>query len=134
METKVKIDPSSSKLLLEFSWAGEDGSTTTQIIVPPTVPSAPAAAPPPTAPVPKPVKSGEFTLEEVAKHNTKDDLWVVVEGQVLNVTKFLPEHPGGEKAILLYGGKDATEEFLMLHDPKVIPRYAPDAVIGKLKA
>lgn len=47
--------------------------------------------------------------------------------------QFLPDHPGGEKAILLYAGRDATEEFNMLHDPKVIPRYAPDAVIGKLK-
>ena len=58
---------------------------------------------------------------------------MIVDGQVLDVTKFLPDHPGGEKAILLYAGRDATEEFNMLHDPKVIPRYAPDAVIGKLK-
>jgi cytochrome b involved in lipid metabolism len=31
----------------------------------------------------------------------------------------LPDHPGGEKAILLYAGRDATEEFNMLHDKKV---------------
>jgi cytochrome b involved in lipid metabolism len=47
--------------------------------------------------------------------------------------QFLPDHPGGEKAILIYAGRDATEEFNMLHDPKVIPRYAPDAVIGSVK-
>lgn len=74
-----------------------------------------------------------FTLEDVAKHNKKDDVWVVVNGQVLDVTSFLPDHPGGEKAILLYAGRDATEEFNMLHDPKVIPRYAADSVIGDLK-
>jgi flavocytochrome c len=74
-----------------------------------------------------------FSIEEVAKHNKKDDVWVVVDGQVLDVTNFLPDHPGGEKAILLYAGRDATEEFNMLHDPKVIPRYAPDAVIGTVK-
>jgi len=74
-----------------------------------------------------------FSMEEVAKHNKKDDIWVVVDGQVLDVTSFLPDHPGGEKAILLYAGRDATEEFNMLHDPKVIPRYAPDAVIGTVK-
>ncbi|KAL7411209.1 FAD binding domain-containing protein [Mrakia frigida] len=77
-------------------------------------------------------KMGVYTAEEVAKHNTKDDCWVIVSGEVLDVTKFLPDHPGGEKAIMLYSGRDATEEFLMLHDPKVIPRYAADAVIGKL--
>ncbi|PBK74247.1 Flavocytochrome c [Armillaria solidipes] len=79
------------------------------------------------------VKASSFTADEVAKHNKKDDIWVIVDGQVLDVTNFLPDHPGGEKAILLYAGRDATEEFNMLHDPKVIPRYAPDAVIGTLK-
>ncbi|KAL4252621.1 Fumarate reductase [Abortiporus biennis] len=91
-----------------------------------------AAAPSPAAPAPSSGKR-EFTVEEVAKHNKKDDIWVIVDGQVLDVTKFLPDHPGGEKAIILYAGRDATEEFNMLHDPKVIPRYAPDAVIGTVK-
>lgn len=97
--------------------------------------SAPASTPdaPPAAPAGKNT-SGAYTLQEVAQHNKKDDIWVVIDGQVLDVTKFLPDHPGGEKAILLYAGRDATEEFNMLHDPKVIPRYAPDAVIGKVKA
>jgi hypothetical protein len=35
------------------------------------------------------------------------------------LSQFLPDHPGGEKAIILYAGRDATEEFNMLHDPKV---------------
>merc|ERR1719336_1418724 len=73
---------------------------------------------------------GGLTMEEVAKHTTKSDCWVVVAGQVLNVTKFLGEHPGGELAILTFAGKDATEEFNMIHPPDVIPKYAPDAVIG----
>ena len=74
-----------------------------------------------------------YTMDEVAAHNKKDNIWVVIDGQVLDVTSFLPDHPGGEKAILLYAGRDATEEFNMLHDPKVIPRYAPDSVIGRVK-
>ncbi len=36
-----------------------------------------------------------------------------VDGQVLDVTSFLSEHPGGELAILTFAGKDATEEFNM---------------------
>eukprot|EP00438_Fugacium_kawagutii_P036719 Skav213892 [mRNA] locus=scaffold245:222229:224495:- [translate_table: standard] len=52
-------------------------------------------------------------MTEVAKHNSKTDCWVVVEGQVLDVTSFLSEHPGGELAILTFAGKDATEEFNM---------------------
>merc|ERR1712232_608845 len=79
-----------------------------------------------------PPGDGGITLAEVAKHNTKADCWVVVNEQVLNVTKFLSEHPGGELAILTFAGKDATEEFNMIHPPDVIPKYAPDAIIGKV--
>merc|ERR1712216_565081 len=75
---------------------------------------------------------GGYTLEEVAKHTTKTDCWGVVSGQGLDVTKFLGEHPGGELAILTFGGKDATEEFNMIHPPDVIPKYAPYAPIGAL--
>merc|ERR1711953_1568567 len=75
---------------------------------------------------------GGYTMEEVAKHVTKGDCWVVVAGQVLDVTSFLSQHPGGELAILTFAGKDATEEFNMIHPPDVIPKYAPDAIIGKL--
>merc|ERR1712038_1113002 len=74
--------------------------------------------------------SGGYSMDEVKKHTTKGDCWVVVSGQVLNVTKFLGEHPGGELAILTFAGKDATEEFDMIHPPDVIGKYAPDAVIG----
>merc|ERR1712217_952718 len=47
-----------------------------------------------------------------------------------DVTSFLSQHPGGELAILTFAGKDASEEFNMIHPPDVIPKYAPDAVIG----
>jgi hypothetical protein len=53
-----------------------------------------------------------------------------VSGEVLDVTNFLKDHPGGELAILTFAGKDATEEFNMIHPPDVIGKYAPDAVIG----
>merc|ERR1719146_517378 len=75
---------------------------------------------------------GGYSMAEVAKHTTKADCWVVVSGQVLNVTNFLSQHPGGELAIITFGGKDATEEFNMIHPPDVIPKYAPDAIIGVL--
>merc|ERR1712226_1730886 len=71
-----------------------------------------------------------YTMEEVAKHTTKSDCWVVVDGKVLNVTNFLSQHPGGELAIITFGGKDATEEFNMIHPPDVIGKYAPDVTIG----
>jgi cytochrome b involved in lipid metabolism len=73
-----------------------------------------------------------YSLDEVAKHNNKNDCWVVVNGDVLDVTSFLSSHPGGELAIVTFAGKDASEEFNMIHPPDVIPKYAPDAIIGVL--
>merc|ERR1711879_562691 len=68
----------------------------------------------------------------MGKHTSKTDCWVVVNGEGLDVTKFLKEHPGGELAILTFAGRDASEEFNMIHPPDVIPKYAPDAVIGAI--
>jgi len=73
-----------------------------------------------------------FTKEEVAKHNKEGDCWVIVNGQVLDVTHFLKDHPGGKKSILLFAGKDASEEFNMLHKPDVVSKYAPQCIIGKI--
>merc|ERR1711939_524066 len=73
-----------------------------------------------------------ITKEEVAKHNNKQSCWVILHDRVLDVTDFLKDHPGGELAILTFAGKDATEEFDMIHPPDVIEKYAPNAIIGKL--
>jgi cytochrome b involved in lipid metabolism len=39
------------------------------------------------------VPEKEYTLEEVAKHNTKDNLWIAVKGVVLDLTNWVDEHP-----------------------------------------
>ncbi|GMM35340.1 Cyb5 protein [Saccharomycopsis crataegensis] len=52
-----------------------------------------------------------FSFEEVAKHNTADDLWMVIDGKVYDCTKFLPEHPGGEEVVIDCGGIDASQPF-----------------------
>ncbi|KAK7201752.1 flavoprotein subunit-like protein [Novymonas esmeraldas] len=71
-----------------------------------------------------------FTRAEVAKHNKESDCWCIIRGQVLNLTEFLPDHPGGKQSVLMYAGKDATKEFDLVHQPEVIEKYTPEAVIG----
>mgnify|MGYP000885785574 CR=1 FL=1 len=54
-----------------------------------------------------------FTAEEVARHGTPDDCWVICEGRVLDVTGFLARHPGGVGALSKAGraGCDVTTHF-----------------------
>lgn len=145
LETVIQVNPSSSQVSLNVHWGkgGQQAQLTPAPAVSAPTPApasapasaaAPAAAAAPTG-APKPGEKRalkEYTMEEVAKHNKPDDIWVVVNGQVLDVTNFYPKHPGGPKAILMYAGKDASEEFNMIHDPNVIEKYAPYTIIGTL--
>merc|ERR1719440_2606924 len=74
-----------------------------------------------------------FTKEDVASHNSKSSCWVILHDRVLDVTDFLKDHPGGELAILTFAGKDATEEFDMIHPPDVIDKYlSKDSIVGSV--
>jgi uncharacterized protein YcbX len=52
-----------------------------------------------------------YTLEEVAKHRTPEDCWVIADGGVYDITKWHHEHPGGSKLLLEHGGEDASVMF-----------------------
>jgi len=145
-QTTIQVDPSTNRVNLEISWnnnnnnniSGPFATSTPNVVGPSTVVSAPTQNLTTTSPVQatpgKTVdRNREYTLEEIAKHNTEKDCWVIVNGQVLDVTDFLKDHPGGKKAIMIYAGRDATEEFNMLHKADVVEKYAPDSIIGKVK-
>lgn len=71
--------------------------------------------------------------DEVAKHNSEESCYVIVHGQVYDVTEFLPEHPGGKKIILKYAGKDATEEYDPIHPPGTLEENLPkEKCLGKV--
>ncbi|SPO02223.1 related to fumarate reductase [Cephalotrichum gorgonifer] len=135
-QISLHIDPSQpGKVTVDWS-SGASAPAVTASAPAATTSAAPAAGAQKSGkPDPKKfeIPAKEYTMEEVAKHNKKDDLWVVVKGVVMDLTNWLDEHPGGPQAILNFMGRDATEEFEMLHDDEVIPKYAPSQVIGRVK-
>ncbi len=77
--------------------------------------------------------SRSFSPEEVARHNTAEDCWIIVNGQVFDVTRFLAEHPGGKKVLLKVAGQDASAQFAQFHKPEVLVQYSPQLRLGQLE-
>src|SRR3989344_9036706 len=64
----------------------------------------------------EPVISQEYTIVQVATHKDASSCWTVIDSNVYDLTKWIPQHPGGEKAILGLCGKDGSAAFHGQHD------------------
>ncbi len=53
----------------------------------------------------------QYTLAQVAIHNSKASCWTTIGGSVYDITAYVPKHPGGEKKILQVCGKDGSSLF-----------------------
>lgn len=59
--------------------------------------------------------AAEYTLADVAVHNTSADCWAIINGSVYDLTTWIPRHPGGERAIEGLCGKDGSAAFNTQH-------------------
>lgn len=76
----------------------------------------------------------EVSSDELAKHNTKEDCWIALRGQVYNVTRYLDYHPGGPDEIMRSAGGDATDLFNEVHRWINYPVILAKCLIGPYKA
>lgn len=65
--------------------------------------------------------SSPIPLSEVARHNTPEDCWTAVNGQVYDMTDFIARHPAGPAGIIEMCGVDATEIFASEHAGQAEP-------------
>lgn len=86
---------------------------------------APAAAPAAPAPALK-----EYTYDEVAQHNKEGDCWIIIDLQVIDVSKYTDDHPGGADQILKYAGREDEDEFEMVQHSKDAVKLMKSMVIG----
>lgn len=67
-----------------------------------TAPSSPTASSP---------AGGSYTLTDVAAHASASSCWTAINGKVYDVTAWISQHPGGQRAILGLCGKDGSAAF-----------------------
>ncbi|SCV74312.1 BQ2448_6744 [Microbotryum intermedium] len=75
-----------------------------------------------------------ITKSELEKHNSESaGYWLLIEGQVYDVSKFLDDHPGGAKILKNWSGKDATEKFWAFHNQTVLDKVAKKFLKGMIE-
>ncbi|KEG11203.1 cytochrome b5 [Trypanosoma grayi] len=77
-------------------------------------------------------KFPKYTWEEIRKHNKDTDCWVVLYDRVLDVTKFLNEHPGGLDPINDLGGYDVTNSFETIGHSSAALARSKEFIVGDL--
>jgi cytochrome b involved in lipid metabolism len=56
--------------------------------------------------VAKDSRAPSFDWKEINRHSSADSCWIVINGEVYDVTDFLAVHPGGDSIVLDYAGKE----------------------------
>ena len=49
-----------------------------------------------------------YAWDEIRKHSTENDTWIVLEGRVYDVSNFKKRHPGGWQLMEDHAGQDAS--------------------------
>ncbi|KAF3047452.1 hypothetical protein E8E12_007166 [Didymella heteroderae] len=73
-----------------------------------------------------------LTRDAVAKHNTPEDMWCIIDHKVYDLTDFVDAHPGGSVVLEQVAGTDATIAFYNLHRQEVLEKYS-DLCIGTIE-
>lgn len=57
------------------------------------------------------ISSHGFTMAEVAMHSSAQSCWSAINGNVYDLTSWIPNHPGGPDKILQLCGTDGSAKF-----------------------
>ncbi len=58
-----------------------------------------------------PAPGGRYTLADVAHHDSLNDCWIAIGGQVYDLTDYVQQHPTSPDVILRWCGKEGTNAF-----------------------
>ncbi|RZF33946.1 hypothetical protein LSTR_LSTR010429 [Laodelphax striatellus] len=73
-----------------------------------------------------------ISLEEVSKHDTITDCWIILFDKVYDITDFIWRHPGGESILLEQAGQDATRAFHEAGHSEMLTKNLQSNLMGVL--
>nr|WPS91100.1 front-end fatty acid desaturase group B [Hediste diversicolor] len=80
------------------------------------------------------VSKRPISWEEVRKHTSYDDKWIVIGKGVYDISKFQKIHPGGGKIIGHFAGQDATQVWAAMHrDKSLVEKYMKSIHVGTVE-
>jgi len=72
-------------------------------------------------------------MAEVAHHTEVDSTWIIIRGEVYDVTSWLELHPGGKLLLLAFAGRDATDYFDTVGHSPIAARELRRLHIGSVR-
>ncbi|PHH91580.1 hypothetical protein CDD83_11116 [Cordyceps sp. RAO-2017] len=75
----------------------------------------------------------EYDAKEVAQHKNADSTWLIIHGQVYDVSEYLMDHPGGADVLAEAAGSDASEAFENAGHSEDVLDIMKAYHVGKLK-
>ncbi|KRX01582.1 Cytochrome b5-like heme/steroid binding domain [Pseudocohnilembus persalinus] len=72
----------------------------------------------------------EYTFEEVISHQSKGDIWVVIDRIVYDLSEFANQHPGGKDVLIKTKGTDALKQFQEAKHPESVKKQMKDYQVG----
>lgn len=74
--------------------------------------------------------AGGVSMAELALHDTPEDCWLELHGNVYDLTNYANSHPGGASIITDWAGSQATDMYDVYHGAKLLDSI-PHTLIGR---
>jgi cytochrome b involved in lipid metabolism len=72
---------------------------------------------------------GTISAASLAEHAVPTDCWLLIYGNVYDLTEYAPKHPGGRDYVTDFCGMDATRDYALEH-PKSLLNTIPMYLLG----
>lgn len=75
-----------------------------------------------------------FSHAEVARHRSPGDLWVIIDGDVFDLSTLVEAHPGGRGVLMEHAGADASDAYRRAAHPATVETLRANYLIGRVDA